>query len=88
VLAYALLTQAKAPGDVVRPVARATQGELAAARGEAQRALEAAGFLNPQSPELVLAELVRCWERAELTPREAELWRNAFRKLAQALQRR
>jgi hypothetical protein len=31
---------------------------------------------------------VRCWERAELTPREAELWRNAFRKLEQALQRR
>jgi tRNA/rRNA methyltransferase len=67
---------------------RATHRELAAATAEAQRALLAAGFLNPQSPELVLAELARCWERAELTPREAELWRNAFRKLGQALQRR
>jgi len=87
VLAFALHTQAL-PEPAPPPVARAAQREITAAKAEAERALQAAGFLNPQSPELVLAELVRSWERAELTPREAELWRNAFRKLGQALQRR
>ena len=102
VLAYALAEGQSngEPGDPDRrsPSARtvatasgpppATHGELAAAREEARRALSAAGFLNPQRPDLVLDELTSCWGRAQLGRREAELWRNAFRKLADELARR
>jgi tRNA/rRNA methyltransferase len=87
VLAYAL----QAAGHPLAPLPaspRATHAELSAALAEARRALLEGGFLNPQNPELVLAELSRTWERAVLTPREAELWRNAFRKLADELGRR
>lgn len=87
VVAYALhAATVAAPGTP--PAPRATHAELAAARGEARRALLAADFLNAQNPELVLAELCRAWERAALAPREAELWRNAFRKVADELDRR
>ena len=90
VLAYALRAEAPELPDLeVEPEpVRATRRELLAAEAEAQRALSAAGFLNPQRPELILDELTRCWTRAELGPREAELWRNAFRKLADELDRR
>ena len=46
-----------------------------------------ADFLNPQSPDRILAELMRPWERAGLAPRELELWTNALRKIAEALER-
>jgi tRNA/rRNA methyltransferase len=88
VLAFALHTEATPSKPIVPQSARATQRELSVIKAEARRALQAAGFLNPQNPELVLAELARCWERADLTPREAELWRSAFRKLDGALKRR
>lgn len=86
VLAYALraATRPEAPGGEPR----ATQRTLEAAVSEARRALSAAGFLNPQNPEAILGELVRTWTRAGLTPREAELWQNAFRKLADELARK
>lgn len=87
VLAYALSAVAAPPAPSPAPE-RATHAELGAAFAEARRALLAAGFLNPQNPELVLAELARTLERAALSPREAELWRNAFRKLANELGRR
>ncbi len=87
VLAYALQAAGR-PAAVAPAPPRATQANLSAAVAEARRALTLAEFLNPQNPELVLSELARSWERAGLTPREAELWRNAFRKLADELTRR
>ncbi|MHB1846347.1 MAG: RNA methyltransferase [Deltaproteobacteria bacterium] len=68
--------------------APASQEEQWAARAEAHRALAECGFLNPEQPELVLGELTRSWGRARLSRREVELWRNAFRKLADELARR
>ncbi len=87
VLAYALHA-AIVPAAASPALQRATHAETTAAIAEARRALLEAGFLNPQNPELVLSELSRTWERAALTPREAELWRNALRKLADELGRR
>jgi tRNA/rRNA methyltransferase len=86
VLAYALHAAVRPPIAATAPPP-ATHADLAAAVAEARRALLSAGFLNSQNPELVLAELARTWERAALSPREAELWRNAFRKLADELGR-
>lgn len=87
VLAYALHAAGHPATELPAPP-RATHADLAAAVAEARRALMMGGFLNRQNPELVLAELSRTWERAALSPREAELWRNAFRKLADELGRR
>jgi tRNA/rRNA methyltransferase len=47
----------------------------------ARALLGAAGFLNPQNPELILAELRRVVDRAEPTQREAELLAAAIRAL-------
>jgi tRNA/rRNA methyltransferase len=43
--------------------------------------LLAAGYLNPQAPEHILAELWRTLARAGLSRREAELWLAAFKQL-------
>ncbi|HUB08473.1 MAG TPA: TrmJ/YjtD family RNA methyltransferase [Myxococcales bacterium] len=86
VVAYAL--RAAEPAESLPQEPCATQREVDAAAGEARRALSQAGFLNPQNPDQILGELTRTWARAALTPREAELWRNAFRKLADELARR
>ena len=40
-----------------------------------------AGFLNPQAPDYILAELSRSLVRGRLTQREAELWLTAFAHL-------
>ncbi len=85
ILGFALHDRA---GEPVPPSPRATQRELWEAEREASRALSECGFLNPQRPKLVLGELVRSWARGGLSPREAGLWRNAFRKLADELERR
>jgi tRNA/rRNA methyltransferase len=54
----------------------------------ARALLAAVGYLNPQSPELVLAELRRVLARAEPTQREAELIAAAVRALERALRGR
>jgi tRNA/rRNA methyltransferase len=46
-----------------------------------------AGYLNPQNPELILAELRRLLARAEPTQREAELCVAAIRALDRAMKR-
>jgi tRNA/rRNA methyltransferase len=53
----------------------------------ARALLAAVGYLNPQNPELVLAELRRVLARAEPTQREAELIAAAVRALERALRR-
>ncbi len=87
VLAYALHA-AREPAPAAEGPPRALQRDLDAALLELGRALSAAGFLNPQNPGHILGELARSWTRAGLTPREAELWRNACRKVADELARR
>jgi len=47
----------------------------------ARALLSAAGFLNPQNPELILAELRQVLARGEPTQREAELLAGAVRAL-------
>jgi len=50
--------------------------------------LAAVGYLNPQSPDLVLAELRRVLARAEPTQREAELLAAAVRSLERIVRER
>jgi tRNA/rRNA methyltransferase len=50
--------------------------------------LSAAGFLNPQNPEHILAELRRVLARAEPTQREAELLAGAVRALERIVRER
>ncbi len=90
VMAYAIAERessgrdAAAGGGAEPPeLPAATQAQLWALRERLRAVLEPAGFLNPQSPDLILTELMRVFERAQLTPRELELWANALRKVAQ-----
>jgi tRNA C32,U32 (ribose-2'-O)-methylase TrmJ len=68
-------------------VPAATQAQLWALRELLRAVLEPAGFLNPQSPDRILTELMRAFERAELAPRELELWGNALRKASESAAR-
>ena len=61
-------------GTAGAPALRRLRGELAAA-------LAASGYLG-RDDDAVLPELLAPLLRARLTPREAELWTGAFRKLA------
>jgi tRNA/rRNA methyltransferase len=54
----------------------------------ARALLSAAGFLNPQNPELILRELRRVLARAEPTQREAELLAGAVRALERIVRER
>jgi tRNA/rRNA methyltransferase len=54
----------------------------------ARALLSAAGFLNPQNPELILWELRRVLARAEPTQREAELLAGAIRALERIVRER
>ncbi len=65
----------------------ATQEQLWGLRERLRAVLEPADFLNPQSPDRILTELMRAWERAQLGPRELELWSNALRKVGETLAR-
>jgi tRNA/rRNA methyltransferase len=47
-----------------------------------EKALSAAGFLNPQAPQHALRELSRSLARGALSQREAEMWIAAFKQLA------
>lgn len=84
VLAYAV---AGAPAPPAPRAPAASQAQLWALRARLGEALVPADFVNPQAPERILAELLRPLERAQLTPRELELWSNALRKVALALAR-
>lgn len=59
----------------------ARQATLEALWDRTRALLSAAGFLNPQNPEAILAELRRVLHRAEPTQREAELLVAAVRDL-------
>ena len=88
VLAYAIAEGAPGPGGAPASPPVVTQGQLWELRERLRAVLDPADFLNPQGPDRILAELMRPWERAQLDPRELELWSNALRKLAETLARR
>jgi len=63
---------------------RARSEELEAALGELQAGLISIGYLNPQAPGPILAELRQLLVRAGATPREATLLRGIARQVAWA----
>jgi tRNA/rRNA methyltransferase len=84
VMGYAVAAVSAVPAP---PNAVATVAELDGLRERLRSALAAADFLNPQSPDRILDELLRPLARAQLSPREVDLWGNALRKIAGALTR-
>ncbi len=84
VLAYEIGAVAQ-PAPPRAPVA--TVADLTALRERLRLVLGGAQFLNPQNPDRILDELTRPLARAQLTPREVELWSNALRKIAGGLKR-
>ena len=60
---------------------RAAAGELEAALRELEEGLVGIGYLNPDSPGSILAELRRLLARAGPTPREARLLRGLARQV-------
>ena len=69
------------PLPVAPPQPLAEDKLLAMARERARALLLAAGFLNPQQPDLVLDELVSLARRAKPTRREMELVLAALKQL-------
>jgi tRNA/rRNA methyltransferase len=93
VLAWEVASAAREAGSgrAERPPARpepARHETLEALWDRARALLAAAGYLNPQNPEQVLAELRRLLARAEPSQREAELYVAAVRALERALRGR
>jgi tRNA/rRNA methyltransferase len=91
VVAYEL-AMASAPAGARTAPAAAGAGPARHATRQAlweatRELLAAAGFLNPQQPELILAELRRVLDRAEPTQREVELLAAAVRALSRKLLR-
>jgi len=81
--------EAAAPGGPRgAPPEPARHETLEALWDRARALLGAAGYLNPQNPEQVLAELRRLLSRAEPTQREAELCVAAVRALERVLRER
>jgi len=76
-LADATERPAKAP-------ARAMSGQVEDALAELRDALQTIGYLNPQNPDAILAELRAMVFRAGPTPREARLLRGLARQLGWA----
>ncbi len=87
VVAYevARAARAGAAADAPRPAEPARHETLEALWDRTRALLAAAGFLNAQNPEPVLAELRRVLARAEPTQREAELLAGAVRALERIL---
>jgi TrmH family RNA methyltransferase len=80
VLAYELFvseTEAPPPSDVPR----ATAGEIEDALADLREALLGVGYLNPDNPDLLLAELRAMIVRAAPTPREVLLLRGMARQV-------
>ncbi len=85
VVAYEIgLAQAPPQGEAERG-APARHETVEALWDRARALLSAAGYLNPQSPENILADLRRLLSRAEPTQREAELVVAALRSLERIL---
>jgi tRNA/rRNA methyltransferase len=89
VIAWEIASAAAVAGAPAAPPPDPARHETLEALWDRARALlAAAGYLNPQSPEHVLAELRRLLARAEPTQREAELFVAALRALERLLRER
>jgi tRNA/rRNA methyltransferase len=88
VVSYELAMAAGGLADAAPADPPARHETMEAIWDRARALLAAVGYLNPQSPELVLAELRRVLARAEPTQREAELIAAAVRALERALRGR
>jgi tRNA/rRNA methyltransferase len=90
VVAYEIAEAVRSGGALgAAPAAEPARHETVEALWDHARALlSAAGFLNPQNPELILAELRRVLGRAEPTQREAELLAGAVRALERIVRER
>jgi TrmH family RNA methyltransferase len=80
VIAYELFLAGQRPGPVPAP-ARAPAGEVNVAIDELGAALAAIGYLNPQNPASILAELAALVRRAAPTGREVALLRGVARQV-------
>ncbi|HEX9187137.1 MAG TPA: RNA methyltransferase [Vicinamibacteria bacterium] len=86
-LAYELRLAARPAAGGAGPAEagdRATAGDLEQAMGDLKGALLEIGYLDPASPDRVLAELRRLVARASPTPREVVLLRGLARQMAWA----
>jgi len=81
VVAYELAAATPRDAETPGAAAPARHATMEALWDRTRALLSAAGFLNPQNPEHILAELRRVLERAEPTQREAELLAAAVRAL-------
>lgn len=68
-------------GEAAAPAEAATAGEVEEALDALGEALLAVGYLNPENPGAILAELRRLLARASPTPREVLLLRGLARQL-------
>lgn len=88
VISYELALAAGGAGGAAPSDAPARHETLEALWDRTRALLAAVGYLNPQRPDLVLAELRRVLARAEPTQREAELLAAAVRALERAVRER
>jgi tRNA/rRNA methyltransferase len=88
VVGYELAMAAGGLGAAPAPADPARHETLEALWDRARALLSQAGFLNPQRPDLVLAELRRVLERAEPTQREVELLAAAVRAIERTVRTR
>jgi TrmH family RNA methyltransferase len=84
IFAYELRVASLEPRPPRQPARAATRDELGRLEGFGRDALLDVGFLNPQQPEQVLAELRRLLVRAEPTQREVELLTAAVKQIQRA----
>ncbi len=89
IVSYELLLAVPAPASLPEPppAALAKAGELERALCELRSALRDLGYLNPQNPGAILAELRALLVRAAPSPREVSLLRGLARHLAWASRR-
>ena len=83
VLAYEIRLSAPSPAPPAGRVGpeRATSADIEAALDDLERALLAIGYLNPDNPGKILAELRGLLARTGPTPRETSLVRGLARQI-------
>jgi TrmH family RNA methyltransferase len=86
IVAYEVFLAAEGPAPAP-PVPRAPAGEVNAALDDLAVALEAVGYLNPQNPAAILAELAALIRRGAPTAREVALLRGVARQVLWAARR-
>jgi tRNA/rRNA methyltransferase len=80
IIAYEVFLAARRPAPAP-PAPRALAGEVNAALDDLAVALDAVGYLNPQNPAAVLAELAALIRRGAPTAREVALLRGVARQV-------